>query len=235
MFEIAAAVTIALQPTMSVDDYIRAMTNIRDTVTALAFTPQNYFAEERYSRDDLTIVYREGAQFGWPIYAIAVRFGCGGASIGRDCGKSFRTRMARLPQVAGTGWPRHRANPWIKRFSARPALSREEVSKLLESGRLEWLEANSPACPSAAPLFAEIPGLRLTPPHFRPSAQTGVPPAPFLHADQVAITFRGANGRTVYEGAIEPNSAAAWATRLAEALERCWQPAATTPPWKRPR
>ena len=233
MFLVIAALTIAPPPAMSHDEYLQAITDVRDRVARLAFTPGGYFADERYGRDDLAVVYREGAQFGWPVYAIAVRVRCLGSQAGPSCG--FRARMARLPRVPGEGWPRQRALPWIRRFTAAPKSSPDEVTEALRSGGLEWVETDASACPKAALVFKQLPDLRFAPPEFRKSARLGVPAPPLLHADGIELTLQGVNGKSVYAGAIEPGSVAEWATGFTAALEPCWRPAVAAPPWGRPR
>lgn len=94
MLAFSALAALALAPITPTDAFLKRMAEARETVARLAFEPDRYFAEERYGRNDIRIVY-SGDEFGWPIYAIAIRQGCGPRNIGPGCDRAFRMRMAR--------------------------------------------------------------------------------------------------------------------------------------------
>lgn len=228
MLAVSALVALTLTPATSTDAFVKHMMEARETVARLAFDPDRYFADERSGRNDIRIVY-SGDAFGWPIYAIAIRRGCGPANTGRGCDAGFRMRMARAPAPASMSRPRDRAIPIWRRFTEGPGRTPRQAAAILDEAEVEWLETDSVDCPGVAPLLERTSAMSWVPVGLSPGQ---MPAAPVMHYDVVEISFSAYSSRATYIGAIVEGAPSGWAARLALAAERCWRPAASVAPWR---
>lgn len=227
------AFALMVQPVSATDAFLARMTASREAVTKLAFDTERYFPEERYGYNDVRILYR-GDDFSWPIYAIGVRLGCDERSERRGCADAFRVRMVRLPKTPDMRRPRDRAMPMWRRFEDGSAQTPQQVAAIVQDFRLEWLQTDSFACPAAAAVMARSGNLSWVSPKLYSRESRAKPDAIVMHADIIDVGFGGGPGNANYIGRDAPGTHAEWATRFAAALEPCWRPAGSVPPWRRP-
>lgn len=228
MLAFSALAALTLAPVTPTDAFLKRMMEARETVARLAFEPDRYFGEEQYGRNDIRIVY-SGDEFGWPIYAIAVRRGCVPRNHGRRCKAGFRMRMARAPAPADMTRPRDRAIPIWRKFTEGSSRTPQQVAAILNDAGVEWLETDSVNCPGVAPLLERTSALTWVPAQPSPGQR---PAAPLMHYDVVEVSFSAYSRRATYVGAIVEGAPSEWAARLASAAERCWRPAASAAPWR---
>jgi hypothetical protein len=218
----------------SVASPVETIVRTHELLFETAFDPGRFFAGERFGENMITIVYW-GDSESWPGYGLAIRQGClKHQPVTRDCHRRRTVRMVRAPAPPDQPRPRMRGFKLGMRMIQARATTREAVAAELERASMEWLEADLAQCPAASAVVGDADKIIWVAEEIHaPKMKTGVPAPPPFHADSVEVTFRTSTGRSTYSGAIEKGSAAAWATRLVEALEPCWHPAAAAPPWRR--
>lgn len=230
MLKLLIVAAALAQPPESIDQFIARMAENREAVTRMAFDPVRFFPEERYGRNQLSILHRAD-EFGWPMYAVAVRLGCGGVSTGPSCDRGFRVRMARASPPAKMRRPRDRATAMLRRFQERKTRTPREMAGILDEVGIQWLQADSSTCPNALPFIARTAKMNWVSPELH-SRVGGLPPSPVMHADSIEVVFDGHDGNARYAGHGVKGTPAAWALEFVEVLAPCWRPASPAAPWR---
>ena len=229
---LALAVTLAFSPFANAQAQSSDPAyDYRERTRSLAFDPERFFPETH--RLWMSIVYT-GDDYGYPVYAIAIRRGCTGDDTGearRTCGYRHIARMVRAPSDFPDERPRVRGQMLFHSLAQGDIADDAALASALSDYGLEWLEADVRACdPAMAMLRNEAEVSFLTYPIMD---DPGDPPSPIvIHADKVAFTFRPDHlTQTRYDGWLARGSAGEWANRFAQSLESCWQPAVAPVPW----
>lgn len=215
------AVPLAAQDTPPTYDF-------REPVRALAFDPDRFFPDQpepamsiRYLADD----------YGFPVYAIAVRRGCADEDQGearRTCGERLIARMVRSPSVDNSTRLRARGQRLFGTIAQMRPQNDDDLVGFLEKMGLEWLEADVRKCPAALAHLATGRDLK-----FSPSLdQTNELAEIVLHADKVTFEIGDYLTRSRYVGWLKPDSPARWAHEFAASLETCWKPSSAPVPWR---
>jgi len=192
----------------------------------LAFDPARFFPERAQAA--LSIRYL-GDDYGFPVYAIAVRKGCTDADEGvarQTCGGRLTARMVRSPYKGDPVRPRARGR--LLMTSLGQPRNDEDLTRALDAAGLEWLEADVRECPSAMAHLATVRELK-----FSPSIDLADQPFEFvLHADKISFEVGDYLMRSRYDGWLKPGSPAEWANEFAASLDACWKPSAALVPWR---
>jgi hypothetical protein len=224
---IAAALVIGLIAPSAGQD-AQPTYDFRERTRALAFDPARFFPER--FEPAMSVRYL-GDDYGYPVYAIAVRKGCTDADQGearRTCGERLIARMVRSPYEGEPPRPRARGQQLFDNIAQSQPQSDQALLRLLDSAGLEWLEADIHECPAAMAHLATGRDLKFSP----AIKQTGQPGAIVLHADKVSFEVGDYLMRSRYEGWLKPGSPGAWANDLAVSLETCWRPSTALVPWR---
>lgn len=224
---IAAALVLGLIAPSTAQD-ARPSYDFRERTRALAFDPARFFSER--SEPAMSVRYL-GDDYGYPVYAIAVRKGCTDADQGearRTCGERLVARMIRSPFKGKAPRPRARGQRLFTTIGQSRPQSDDALLRLLDNTGLEWLEADIRECPTAMAHLATGRDLQFS------SAidQTGQPAEIVLHADKVSFEIGDYLMRSRYEGWLKPGSPGAWANDFAASLETCWKPSTAPVPWR---
>ncbi|ATY32587.1 hypothetical protein [Sphingomonas psychrotolerans] len=223
---IAAALVIGLVAPSAAQD--GPSYDFRERTRALAFNPLLFFPER--SEPTMSVRYL-GDDYGFPVYAIAVRRGCTEVDQGearRTCGERLVARMVRAPFEGVPPRPRARGQRLFAAIAQAKPQSDDALIRLLDKSGLEWLEADVRKCPTAMAHLATGRDLKFS------SAinQTDQPPEIVLHADTVAFEIGEYLTRSRYEGWLKPGSPGEWANDFAASLETCWRPSTAVVPWR---
>lgn len=229
----AAATTPAMAEDAPMAERSMSVDAIRSATRQLAFDPDRFFPDRNTA--PLIAIRYTGDDYGYPVYAIAVRRGCTPQDTGearQTCFARLTARMVRAPGIGpaeGEGRSRRRAGAKI--FGQLQNLAPRDEAQLrggIDRLGLEWLEADVNACPAAMA-------------HLETAGDIGFFAAPVvpednsldivLHADKIAFSFGGYLTRSHYDGYLAKGSPGAWAHQLAVSLGNCWKPAAATAPW----
>jgi hypothetical protein len=232
-FALAAATFAILLPTVSeAHQDVRQSDSLvrRDRVKELAFDPDKFFVSKFNQTPAITIAYT-GDDYAWPVYSIAVWFGCREDAKKRPC-NSRTARMVRAPASLDEERLRHRGSRLIGNLKGGQATTDLAMREQLDGAGLDWLEADLASCSAASALIEQAGSLNWVPDVIREHA-SGKPITIFLHADMVRLVLRERLFESTYEGRIAENSPGAWAVRFARSLEPCWRPASAPPPWRR--
>lgn len=209
----------------------KTVEQVRETVSALAFDPTSFFRRGEMGDSSMLRIIYTGDDYGWPVFSIAVAEGCiDGEKRSDGCGLRLRARMVRAPAPPDMTRPRARGQHLLQLLAERRATSRSAISSNLRPLGVEWLEADLKTCPGIEEIMASSADLIWIPREI----STASPQKEILlvlHADTVQVVFDQHQRRSTYEGYIAEGSPAAWAVDLATALEPCWKPAETAPPW----
>jgi hypothetical protein len=230
----AAALCVGLLATLLVAESAAVagrLERLGPEIAAAGFNPATFFSS-RAAHDPSVIRIFHGDQFGRPIYAIAVRQECLEVqSLLAGCRQQLVARMARAPLPSPHSTPRDRAIQLARRLIARRATSQVQVRAALSSMALEWMEADLRNCPGAMERLERIQGLAWLPPNAgRP--QMGGDQQFWLDTDVIEVTFDYYPTVARFSGVAIESSPGAWARDFAQALEPCWRPAQSTPPWR---
>lgn len=224
---IAAALVLGLVAPSAAQD-VRPSYDFRERTRALAFDPARFFSER--FEPAMSVRYL-GDDYGYPVYAIAVRKGCIDADQGearRTCGERLIARMVRSPFEGEPARPRARGQRLFATIARLQPQSDDALLRLLDNTGLEWLEADIRECPAAMAHLATGRDLRFS------SAidQTGQSGEIVLHADKISFEIGDYLMRSRYEGWLKPGSPGAWANGFAASLETCWKPSTALVPWR---
>lgn len=202
--------------------------DFRERTRALAFDPARFFPER--SEPAMSVRYL-GDDYGFPVYAIAVRRGCTDADQGearRTCGERLIARMVRSPFEGEPPRPRARGQRLFGTIARSRPRNDDALLRLLDDTGLEWLEADVRGCPAAMAHLATGRDLE-----FSSAADlTGRPFEIVLHADKISFEIGDYLMRSRYEGWAKPGSPGAWANDFAASLETCWKPSTAPVPWR---
>lgn len=224
---IAAALVVVVIAPLAAQDASPAY-DVQDRTRALSFDPSRFFPERAESA--MSIRYM-GDDYGYPVYAIAVRKGCTDADQGearRTCGARLIARMIRSPYEGKPPRPRMRGQRLFNVIAHVKPQSEDALLRLLDDIGLEWLEADIRRCPTAMKHLATVRDLK-----FSSAIDTsGNLDEIVLHADMVTFEISDYPMRSRYEGWPKPGSPAAWANEFAASLETCWKPSTATVPWR---
>jgi hypothetical protein len=202
--------------------------DFRERTRALAFDPTRFFPER--SEPTMSVRYF-GDDYGYPVYAIAVRRGCTDADQGearRTCGERLIARMVRSPFEGAPPRPRARGQRLFGMIARSQPQNDNALLRTLDDAGLEWLEADIRACPTATAHLATGRDLK-----FSSAADlTGQPVEIVLHADKITLEIGDYLMRSRYEGWAKPGSPGAWAAEFAASLEACWKPSTASVPWR---
>ena len=224
---VAAALVVGLIAP-SAAQHARSSYDYRERTRALAFDPARFFPER--SEPAMSIRYM-GDDYGYPVYAIAVRKGCTDADQGearRICGGRLIARMVRSPYEGEPPRPRARGQRLFATIERSQPQSDEPLLRALDGAALEWLEADIRNCPSAMTHLATSRDLKFLP----AIGLTDEPIQVVLHADKISFEVGDYLTRSRYEGWLKPGSPGAWANDFAASLERCWKPSTASVPWR---
>ena len=224
---IAATLVVAVTTPSTAQDTSSAY-NFQDRTRALAFDPARFFPER--SEPSMSIQYL-GDDYGYPVYAIAVRKGCTDADQGearQTCGRRLTARMIRSPYVGKPPRPRTRGQLLFGVIGRSKPQSDDDLIRLLDNAKIEWLEADIGRCPTAMKHLATGRDLKFSP-VIDPSANSA---EIVIHADTITFEVNDYLTRSRYDGWLKPNSPAAWANDFASSLETCWKPSTAPVPWK---
>lgn len=224
---IAAALVLGLTAPSTAQD-TRPSYDFRERTRALAFDPARFFPER--SEPAMSVRYL-GDDYGYPVYAIAVRKGCTDADRGearRTCGERLMARMVRSPYKGEPPRPRARGQRLFATIGQSKPQNDDALLRSLDKTGLEWLEADVRECPTAMAHLATGRNLRFSP-AIDPTGQAG---EIVLHADKVTFEIGDYLMRSRYEGWLKPGSPGAWADDFAASLETCWKPSAALVPWR---
>lgn len=208
----------------------------REAVRQIAFDPSRYFPS-LYVRDSSIIrISYTGDDYRWPVYSIAVSFGCidGEKARDHDCGSRLRARMVRAPAAPGLARLRQRGAHLIEQVVRRGAVSPGQISAALDALGPEWLEADLQTCPNAVDVLEQSREAAWAPDEVAAPLSGSREVELVLHADIVRVELQQYARRTTYEGWLADGSPGAWAERLSAVLEPCWRPAAAPTPWHGP-
>jgi hypothetical protein len=207
---------------------------VREILAELAFDPTKFIDS---GGDYVTITYR-GDDYRWPVYAIGIQADCPTmATYTPGCASRLKAYMVRAPGPPDMTRPRQRGAFLAENLVARHAITAGRIAKVLAAEKVEWLEADFTACSAADEVLGRarnanwIQGLDKR--RGEPDDKGMVEDVIILHADTVQVTFNAWLQKSTYDGYIADGSPAEWAVELAEALEPCWRPATSTPPWLR--
>ncbi|RYG79773.1 MAG: hypothetical protein EON59_15760 [Alphaproteobacteria bacterium] len=224
---IAAALFLGLVVPLAAKDAPPSY-DIRERTRALAFDPARFFPERL---EPAMSVRYFGDDYGFPVYAIAVRRGCIDADQGearRTCGERLVARMVRSPFEGEPPRPRARGQRLFATIGQSKPQNDEALLRLLDNAGLKWLEADVRKCPPAMAHLATVRDLKFSP----AMDPTGQPPEIVLHPDTVSFEIGDYLTRSRYEGWLKPGSPGAWANNFAKSLETCWKPSTTLVPWR---
>lgn len=225
-FTAAALIICMLAPSRAQD--ASPAYDFQERTRELAFDPTRLFPER--SQTALSIRYL-GDDYGFPVYAIAVRRGCIDADQGearRTCGARLTARMVRSSYKGEPPRPRARGQQLFAVIAQSKPQNDDALLRSLDTAGLEWLEADVRSCPPAMAYLATGRDLK-----FSPSVDlTGPPTELVLHADIVTFEISDFLTRSRYVGWLKPGSPAAWANDFATSLESCWRPSAAVVPWR---
>ncbi|OAN61988.1 hypothetical protein A7X12_23190 [Sphingomonas sp. TDK1] len=158
---IAAALVLGQAAPLAAQDAPRAY-DFQERTRALAFDPVRFFPER--SEPAMAVRYL-GDDYGFPVYAIAVRRGCTDADLGearRTCGDRLIARMVRSPYVGKPPRARVRGQRLFAMIAKSPPQSDDALLRLLDKAGLEWLEADIRKCPTAMAHLATGQDLRFS-------------------------------------------------------------------------
>ena len=202
--------------------------DFRERTRTLAFDPARFFPER--SEPAISVRYL-GDDYGFPVYAIAVRRGCTDADQGearRTCGERLIARMVRSPFEGKPPRPRARGQRLFATIAQSQPQNDNALLRTLDDTGLEWLEADVRKCPTAMAHLATGRDLK-----FSPAADpTRQPLEIVLHADKISFEIGDYLMRSRYEGWAKPGSPGAWANDFAMSLETCWKPSMAPVPWR---
>lgn len=197
-------------------------------VSALAFDPSRFFENDR---NLVRITYR-GDDYGWPVYAIAVRKGCGKDRT-PGCAQQIHARMVRPVWAGGKAdpeRPRWRGLALVQSLRDRGLTTPEQMVPTLDTS-LEWLEVELSRCEGALAALAQADRIQwVRSGTFSPGEDE---PELVLHADTVRVEISDYLRNTVYEGYSAQGTPAAWAITFARTIEPCWRPSDAPRPWRR--
>jgi hypothetical protein len=202
--------------------------DFQERTRALAFDPARFFPER--SEPAMSIRYL-GDDYGFPVYAIAVRRGCTDADQGearRTCGGRLIARMIRSPFAGDPPRPRARGQRLFAVIAQSKPQADDALLRSLDRAGLDWLEADVRKCPTAMAHLATGRDLKFSP----ALEQAGRPADIVLHADTVSFEVGDYLTRSRYVGWLKPGSPASWASDLAASLEPCWKPSTALVPWR---
>lgn len=224
---IATALVLGVSAPSAAQD-ARPAYDFRDRTRALAFDPSRFFPEQ--PEPAMSIRYM-GDDYGYPVYAIAVRKGCTDADQGearRTCGGRLIARMIRSPYEGKPPRPRKRGQKLFGMIAQAKPQSDEALLRLLDNAGLQWFEADIHSCPAAMTHLATGRDLKFS------SAidQSGDFAEIVLHADTISFEVGDYLMRSRYEGWLKSGSPGAWADEFASSLETCWKPSTATVPWR---
>jgi hypothetical protein len=111
----------------------------RQIVTDLAFDPAKFFGDDR-GQDLIRFTYT-GDDYGWPVYAIAIRSGCLGTPT-PNCNLERRARMVRAPAIENMERPRWRGRALIGKVDAQKPKHPKDVASILGTVGMEWVECD---------------------------------------------------------------------------------------------
>ncbi len=224
---IAVALVLGLVAPLAAQDAPPSY-DFRERTRALAFDPTRFFPER--SEPAMSVKYL-GDDYGFPVYAIAVRRGCTDADQGearRTCGERLIARMVRSPFEGKPPRARARGQRLFATIAQSGPQNDGALLRLLDNTGLEWLEADVRKCPTA---MAHLPTGRDL--KFSPALnQTGQLQEIVLHADKISFEIGDYLTRSRYEGWLKPGSPGAWANDFAASLETCWKPSTALVPWR---
>lgn len=223
---IAAALVLGLIAPSTAQDAPPSY-NFRERTRTLAFDPARFFPE---GPEPMMSVRYLGDDYGFPVYAIAIRRGCTMADQGearRTCGERLEARMVRAPSEGEPPRPRVRGQRLVGWIGQSEPQNDETLLQLLDNAGLEWLEADVRKCPPAMAHLATGRDL-----NFSPALDVTGPAEIVLHADRVSFEVGEYLARSRYEGWLEPGSPGAWANDFAASLETCWKPSMALVPWR---
>lgn len=206
-------------------------------ISKIAFTPEAFFPGDESGPRGLRVVYR-GDDYGWPVWALAVRFGCEG-SREPGCHRHWRARAVLAP-------PPPNANPMAQLFLRPRSRGSSIVAKAVrlrasdpdrpwpsivgELG-LAWLETDHAACPRGTTALARVRDVKWISPWTVPPAlneeEERKPPPIYLHPDRLQIRL-GSLSTTAVADEI---GAAVWARELFATLQTCFTPSTAERPW----
>lgn len=201
-------------------------------ISAVAFDPTTFFRNEYGLPSLIRIAHVD--HFRRPIYSISIEDGClEGEAWSDACLSRLTARMVRAPAPPSMRNERDRSIHLARQLVQRRATTRAAIRSQLASLRLEWMEADLTSCPGIRETLARAANL-----NWVPEEITG-PPLPngdvriYLDTDSVQVAFDTGFITSTFEGVPTQGSPGSWATELAAALEPCWRPARTAPPWNR--
>lgn len=206
----------------------------RDAVRRMAFDPSRYFPSPHIRDRSIIRITYTGDDYGWPVYAIAIAAGCVDQENVRadGCVSGLRARMVRAPAPPGMTRPRQRGSHLVNQVTQRGGSSPEQIRAALDDIALEWVEADLRTCRGATAVLGRLRDAEWAPDAVAEPNPAGEELSLVLHADIVRVELQQYARRTIYEGWLAEDSPAVWAESLAAALEPCWRPAATPPPWR---
>ncbi len=223
----AAALIICMSAPSHAQDAVPAY-DFQERTRELAFDPARLFPEQ--SQPALSIRYL-GDDYGFPVYALAVRRGCVDADQGearRTCGARLTARMVRSSFNGRPPRPRVRGQRLFAFIAQSKPQNDDALLRSLDAAGLEWLEADVRSCIPAMAHLATGHDLK-----FSPGMDiTGSPAEIVLHADKVTFEVSDYLKRSRYDGWLKPGSPAAWANDFAASLESCWRPSTAVVPWR---
>jgi hypothetical protein len=223
----AAALVLGLVAPSAAQD-VPPSYDFRERTRALAFDPARFFPER--PEPAMSVRYL-GDDYGFPVYALAVRRGCIDADQGearRTCGERLVVRMVRSPFEGKPPRPRARGQRLFATIAQSKPQNDDALLRSLDGAGLEWLEADVRRCPTAMAHLATGRDLKFSP----AMDQAGQLAEIVLHADKVAFEFGGYLTRSRYEGWLKPGSPGEWANAFAASLETCWKPSTALVPWR---
>jgi hypothetical protein len=224
---IAAALILGLVAPLAAQTVLPPY-DYRERTRALAFDPVRFFP--KLPEPAMSIRYL-GDDYGYPVYAIAVRRGCTDADQGearRTCGERLTARMVRSPFKGKPPRPRARGQQLFATIAQARPQNDDALLQALDNAGLVWLEADVRKCPAAMAHLATGQDLKFSP----ATDQTRQPTEIVLHADKVSFEVSDYLMRSRYEGWLKPGSPAAWANDFAASLETCWKPSTAPVPWR---
>lgn len=226
------AATLAVMAAVPAQAESRRGFDLHQAVLAEAFDPERFF-DGGYVKPVLTVRYL-GDDYDYPVYALALYKGCFEADAGgdRSCRERLQVRMIRAPYDGEPERPRWRGTKLLGDLRTRGVSSQKELLAALDSGAVEWLEADLAKCPAAMEHAGTTDNLRWFGVPLVEEPSDGI--AIVLHADTVEVRFRPNYFTDVrYEGIVDADLPSGWADRFAKSLENCWKPSAATRPWRR--
>lgn len=203
-------------------------------VNQIAFDPTLFFYEKEWDASNIRIAYT-GDDYFWPVYSIAIAEGCGSAPRPpQGCGGRLTARMVSAPTTPDMYLPWQRGKRLVEALVKRDATDRAKIARLLPKLGVKWMETDFHSCPGATAILAKSASLNWVPEELSAHRKRDTFNI-VAHADKVEVSFEWMVRTSTYRGYVAENSPAAWAVELAEALEPCWKPGTTTPPWYKSR